>query len=391
MKKWFILLGCCVAFFLSACGGNANNNSVSTNESIEAAELTTSDEINSQTEKEEEPTVIESVNENTVEETDEKEKEEIRAVYTKCIDNIRATGERREDAFFTGYEYAMPVAPGTTDYMRGAVGATDDSDDLWLLFEFSGTDAAMQGFEWTIDINGEEGIYEINLPLTLAGQDSADQSALISGSFDIATYNKSNSFTADEVVFSDPEFVAEESLIDYLKAYPEEVIPTTIDMLKWWLSNNGLGISLSDLGIGISASTGSGSSNRSDTSNGSGTFTNAFGTPTTKCAHPGCNNSIASSGDTNCCTVHSNRCADCGKYIDEDAMYCLDCLTKAANGSASSGTPKTGNSSSKKSSKKCTFKENGVEVCNNEAEDGSPYCSYHKKYLDDAYNSLIGH
>lgn len=58
-------------------------------------------------------------------------------------------------------------------------------------------------------------------------------------------------------------------------------------------------------------------------------FTNKYGTPTTKCAHLGCNNYIASSGDTNCCTIHSNRCLECGKYIDEDAAYCMDCIQKA--------------------------------------------------------------
>ena len=58
-------------------------------------------------------------------------------------------------------------------------------------------------------------------------------------------------------------------------------------------------------------------------------FTNAFGTPTTRCAHPGCSNFIASSGDTNCCTAHSNRCLQCGRYIDEDAMFCLSCITDA--------------------------------------------------------------
>ena len=57
-------------------------------------------------------------------------------------------------------------------------------------------------------------------------------------------------------------------------------------------------------------------------------FTNKYGTPTTKCAHPGCSNYIASSGDTNCCTVHARRCLECGKYIDEDAIYCMDCLKK---------------------------------------------------------------
>lgn len=63
--------------------------------------------------------------------------------------------------------------------------------------------------------------------------------------------------------------------------------------------------------------------------NQTSTFTNKYGTATTRCAHSGCTNYIASSGDTNCCTVHSNKCLNCGKYIDEDAMYCMDCISGA--------------------------------------------------------------
>lgn len=69
---------------------------------------------------------------------------------------------------------------------------------------------------------------------------------------------------------------------------------------------------------------------KKSTSKSNSSFTNAYGTPTTKCAHLGCNNYIASSGDTNCCTLHSNKCAECGKYIDEDALYCISCLKRAA-------------------------------------------------------------
>lgn len=57
-------------------------------------------------------------------------------------------------------------------------------------------------------------------------------------------------------------------------------------------------------------------------------FTNKFGTPTTECAHSGCKKYIASTGDTNCCVSHSQKCADCGKYIDEDAFMCMDCILK---------------------------------------------------------------
>ena len=79
------------------------------------------------------------------------------------------------------------------------------------------------------------------------------------------------------------------------------------------------------------------------------TFSNAYGTSTTKCAHPGCNNPIASSGDTNCCTTHSRRCLNCGKYIDEDAMYCISCITDSVNRASSNSSKSSGNSSGKSS------------------------------------------
>lgn len=71
------------------------------------------------------------------------------------------------------------------------------------------------------------------------------------------------------------------------------------------------------------------SSSSSYNSSSSSSFTNKYGSPSTECAHPGCTNKIASSGDTNCCTTHSRRCANCGCYIDEDAIYCMNCLKSA--------------------------------------------------------------
>lgn len=58
-------------------------------------------------------------------------------------------------------------------------------------------------------------------------------------------------------------------------------------------------------------------------------FNNDYGTYSTKCAAHGCNNKIASSGDTMYCATHSNRCLNCNKYIDGDAMYCMSCLEDA--------------------------------------------------------------
>ena len=88
----------------------------------------------------------------------------------------------------------------------------------------------------------------------------------------------------------------------------------------------------------------------SSSSSKSGSFSNAYGTATTKCAHPGCNNSIASSGDTNCCSIHSNRCLECGKLIDGDAMYCMSCLSKALSPSSSKPSGSSGSKSSGSSS-----------------------------------------
>ena len=59
-------------------------------------------------------------------------------------------------------------------------------------------------------------------------------------------------------------------------------------------------------------------------------FSNSYGTSKTKCAVSGCSNYVTSSGDTNCCAIHSNKCLECGKYIDSDAAFCISCIMDAA-------------------------------------------------------------
>ena len=117
-------------------------------------------------------------------------------------------------------------------------------------------------------------------------------------------------------------------------------------------------------------------------------FTNLYGTSTTKCAHSGCNNYIASSGDTNCCTIHSNKCLNCGKYIDEDAMYCMSCIKNSVSGSKSNSSSSNSSSSSNRSGL-CQYKSGGEYVCNKKATNGS-YCKEHYDYLYDAYKSFVG-
>ena len=247
------------------------------------------------------------------------------AEYSACKENIIATGTPRADDLFEGYEYAMPVAPGTTNYMKGSVGAKDESDHIWIIFEHLGNEPGMQGFSWTIELDGTVGKYDINVPLGVYEQKPFF--ATVRGSFETASYSDNNTYFADEVEITEG-VLSEESEKDIgqkLKTYSEQVLPTSIDMLDYWLGHNGLGYSLQDLNIGGKNSPDTNTSASANTN--SVAFTNKYGTPTTKCAHDGCSNYIASSGDTNCCTVHSNKCLECGKYIDEDAMYCMDCLS----------------------------------------------------------------
>lgn len=120
-------------------------------------------------------------------------------------------------------------------------------------------------------------------------------------------------------------------------------------------------------------------------SSSSGIFTNSYGTATTKCVHNGCNNTIASSGDTNCCIVHSNKCLNCGKYIDEDAYFCMDCLS-GKNSANNSGNY----SSSNVSSDGCQYIYLDGTVCGEKTNNWASLCDTHFKELNDTYNSFVG-
>ncbi len=138
----------------------------------------------------------------------------------------------------------------------------------------------------------------------------------------------------------------------------------------------------------VSGNTSSSGSSASSSSS----FKNEYGTPTTKCAHPGCTNYIASSGDTNCCETHSNRCLECKKYIDEDATYCMSCLTKAISSNTSSSGSSVSSSSSFKNeygtpTTKCAhpgctnyIASSGDTNC---CETHSNRCLECKKYIDE--------
>lgn len=109
----------------------------------------------------------------------------------------------------------------------------------------------------------------------------------------------------------------------------------------------------------------------------SASFTNKYGTATTKCAHSGCSNNIASSGDTNCCIQHSNRCLECNGYIDEDALHCVDCIKNAVNRTK----PKT--HTCEECSKEGTYTITGI------SGQTEYYCYTHYKELLELYKSLL--
>lgn len=65
------------------------------------------------------------------------------------------------------------------------------------------------------------------------------------------------------------------------------------------------------------------------------------------------------------------------------------CFTLAACSSGSSSNRSSAGYSTSKSSK-CHFKQDGREICSSPCARGSNFCSYHTKYLDDIYYSLVG-
>lgn len=109
-----------------------------------------------------------------------------------------------------------------------------------------------------------------------------------------------------------------------------------------------------------------------------GTSGNKYGDSNTKCVVSGCTNTIATTGDTNCCVVHSNECLECKKFIDGDAMYCMDCLNGAI----------TGKSSSTSNNSKCGYKYSDGSVCGSATNKYDSLCDKHFEKLNDIYNSF---
>lgn len=111
-------------------------------------------------------------------------------------------------------------------------------------------------------------------------------------------------------------------------------------------------------------------------------FTNEYGTATTICKHNGCYDYIAPSGNTNCCIEHSAYCLNCGCYIDEDSVYCMNCLTQSIN------SRKERSNSSNKVTKGCQYEYSDGSVCGSRCIDYTSLCNEHFEQLYSIYESL---
>lgn len=54
-------------------------------------------------------------------------------------------------------------------------------------------------------------------------------------------------------------------------------------------------------------------------------YSNVYDKQWVKCSHAGCNLEIALTGDSSCCTIHSQKCLECGKNVTENNVYCREC------------------------------------------------------------------
>lgn len=129
----------------------------------------------------------------------------------------------------------------------------------------------------------------------------------------------------------------------------------------------------------------------SSSSSSSSGFSNKYGTANTTCAVSGCNRSIASSGDTNCCASHSNKCGNCGCYIDGDAMFCMSCISSSfeenSKSSSSSGKKSDSSSSSKSGSDSDYDYDKGFGY--SAPKPGQSFSDYVKEQDPELYNSLF--
>ena len=378
MRKKALITLLMFGFLLCACGNNAS-------ESVSDDTVTTEAGVGATTES-----VSQEVEPNL-------SNNESLSAYKACKESIISSGKTKEDEFFNGYVYELPMDPNLTEDSKFAryIGTTDDSENIWVINEYVGSKTDLVGMRWNVVLDGDTGSYEIQIPVTF---NESSFPVRVIGSFKIEEFSSETPLIPDEVTSDEGMMTA---FAQQFENYPSSVIPMSIKQLAWWLDNSeNLNVSMQDLGFvsyredAVENNLG-GNSNNNEVQNSdsnkkdtpSTTFTNQYGSPTTKCAHSGCSNYIASSGDTNCCTIHSRKCLDCGKYIDEDAMYCMDCLTNASQKSNNSFSGETNNS--KKSGTENSDSNIGAGGYEMPNEGDKSFSDYVKRVDPELYDELF--
>ena len=173
---------------------------------------------------------------------------ETHSYYEKCREHVIASGTKRADTLFSGY--AEIISETEQSNMRGAIGASDEADTLWILFNYAGTDKALENVQWGVELSAAKAKYTIIIPLKDASGKKTYMTR-ITGSFEPAEFDSKDRFEADEILVEGLE--ADPILKDKLKDYPTQVIPSSISSLEVWLKSNELNVTLKDLGIGRTA------------------------------------------------------------------------------------------------------------------------------------------
>lgn len=168
-----------------------------------------------------------------------------RSPYKICKEELMETGERRTDDFLDGYEYVLPAGNASEDSLRGAIAVTEDSDDLYVLFEYRGKEESAIGYRWKVRLDGEKGVYELHLPCTI---DKKIVFADVTGSFELSTYDKTATYTADKVTMEEGADI-DVSSIEGVRTYPTSMIISSVNALFYWLNYSKVGVSIEELGF----------------------------------------------------------------------------------------------------------------------------------------------
>ena len=308
---------------------------------------------------------------------------------------LKEKGEKVEDSDGK-MQYQTTFDCWMKEYLCECPVDTNDKRSVTAKAYYTGDNPSFQDMEVMVKLESGNNMtdYEMHCPAV-----SGDETLhfIVKGTFDRTSYQYFQQLESSKATVDDGREIGPATKVE-MDQLASDMVNILVKSLDDYLAQENPGFDIQQLGFSRLDYKAAESAKLADnskpknagSSGGTTSFTNKYGTPTTKCVHPGCNNYIADSGDTNCCTTHSAKCLNCGKYIDEDAMYCMDCITGSVNKKNSSGASGSSNNTVSNSAK-CQFRDsNGNQTCTNKAMSGGKLCEYHYNYLKDVYDQFTG-